>query len=87
MITQSLLTFGAIPAISIDTPQYPEERQRGGGWGRCTLRDDAAHTHRHVLQSIQNQAAVALKCGWEGQREGHEDFYFFFFLKGCFCEG
>lgn len=32
-MTQCLLTLGAIPAISADTPHYPEETQnrRGGG--------------------------------------------------------
>lgn len=32
-MTQCLLTLGAIPAISTDTPHYPEETQnrRGGG--------------------------------------------------------
>lgn len=76
-MTQGLLTFGAIPAISIDTPQHPEERQRGGGGVHLEMMQ---HTHKTRAPAIQNQAAVALKCGWEGQREGHEDFYFFFFF-------
>lgn len=31
MSSRGLLTFGAIPAISVDTPHYPEETDRGRG--------------------------------------------------------
>lgn len=44
MMTQGLLTLGTIPAISVGTPHYPEERgERGGG----TFRGDAAENRIH----------------------------------------
>lgn len=50
-MTQGLLTLGAIPAISVDTPHYPEEREREREEG-LSFRGGASHksgSHSHTL--------------------------------------
>lgn len=84
MITQGLLTFGAIPAISIDTPQHPEERQRGGGGVYLEMMQ---HTHKTRAPAHTEPSCCRFKV-WMGGTEGESrGFLLLFFLKGCFCEG
>lgn len=66
-MTQCLLTLGAIPAISVDTPRYPEERQGRG----CALGGDAGQSgaYSYNLQlrvcsdEMQKQAAMTKREG------------------------
>lgn len=69
MMTQGLLTLGAIPAISGDTPHYPEERHTEGRGGLVEM-EHTLGTHPHnVLQkrgaraAVKKRTTVTLKCG------------------------
>lgn len=60
-MTQGLLTLGAIPAISVDTPHYPEEREREEGGG-LRFRGGAAHTSGSFTHAINLQKRAAAAC-------------------------
>lgn len=57
-MTQGLLTLGAIPAISVDTPHYPEEREKGG---RGRLRGGGAgHIHTRFAACADVKRVLSL---------------------------
>lgn len=68
MMTQCLLTLGAIPAISVDTPHYPAERQRRG----CLeeMQDRVVHTYTTCTSNLV-QCAAETSC-YEPEKEERE---------------
>lgn len=73
MVTQCLLTLGAIPAISVGIPHYPKEKQRRG-WGG--VRVGAAHarmsTHRQHLKSVPCQCVMWTQAAANSDGEGRK---------------
>ena len=51
-MTRGLLTLGAIPAISVDTPHYPEEREGGEERRERERRRVRYNTHTHNLHFV-----------------------------------